>query len=307
MKKFFSFPLAKPQKKCYTTAMRVYQLKNYIQGELSLHIFEEEVEGHSIDLHKHEFAEIIYITNGECIQHINGATYPSRRGDLFFINRGSTHAFSPVNSFNYYNICFSPETVVKRIIDRQNATDLISLSALEEIQSETMNVCRFTFEGEERQWIEALLRDMHKEYTADKSERNAILESYMTILLAKILRKVHATHSNERKEVGDVWRALSEFIDENLDQKLTLEDLAQKCFYNPSYFSRTFKQKFGVSPVEYITKERVAMAASLLSSTQFSMDEIAERCGFGDKSSLYRAFEKYYGCSPSEYRKTLNN
>ena len=287
--------------------MRVYQLKNYIQGELSLHIFEEEVEGHSIELHKHEFAEIIYITSGECVQSINDVSYSARRGDLFFINRNSTHAFSPINSFTYYNICFSPDTIINRIIDRQNAIELISLSALEEIQSETMHTVRFSFEGEERQWIEALLRDMHKEYTADKSERSAILESYMTILLAKILRKVHTARSTERKEIGDVWRALSEFIDENLDQKLTLEDLAQKCFYNPSYFSRTFKQKFGVSPVEYITRERATMAASLLANSNLSMEDIAERCGFGDKSSLYRAFEKHYGCSPSEYRKTLNN
>lgn len=287
--------------------MRVFTLKNYIQGELSLHIFEEEFVGRTLDVHKHEFAEIIYITAGECVQGINGVNYPARRGDLFFINRGSTHTFSATNSFTYYNICFSAETVVKRIIDRQNAFDLISLSALEEIQSETMHISRFTFEGEERQWIEALLRDMHKEYTADKSERNAILESYMTILLAKILRKVHASRSTERKEVGDVWRALSEFIDENLNQKLTLEDLAQKCFYNPSYFSRTFKQKFGVSPVEYIARERASMAASLLANPALSMEEIAERCGFGDKSSLYRAFEKNYGCSPSEYRKTLTN
>lgn len=287
--------------------MKIYKVENYIQGELSLHIFDETVSGHSIPIHTHDFTEIIYISSGECIQSINGVDYPARRGDLFFINLNSTHSFAPVNSFTYYNICFSPETIVKRIIDRQNALDLISLSALEEIQSETMHVCRFTFEGEERQWIEALLRDMRKEYKADKSERNAILESYMTVILAKILRKVHVSHSMERKEVGDVWRALSEFIDENLDQKLTLEDLAQKCFYNPSYFSRTFKQKFGVSPVEYITKERATMAASLLSNPNLSMEDIAERCGFGDKSSLYRAFEKHYGCSPSEYRRTLNN
>jgi AraC-like DNA-binding protein len=47
------------------------------------------------------------------------------------------------------------------------------------------------------------------------------------------------------------------------------------------------------------------MATALLANPSLSMEEIAERCGFGDKSSLYRAFEKHYGCSPSEYRKTL--
>ena len=287
--------------------MKVYKVENYIQGELSLHMFAEEVTNHTIPPHTHEFTEIIYVTGGECIQRINKTSYTARRGDMFFINRGSTHSFSPNNSFTYYNICFSPETVVKRVIDRQNAFDLLSLSALEEIQSEGAPMGRFSFEGDERLWIEYLLRDMHSEYVADRSERNAILESYMTILIAKILRKAHLSTSAEREEFSGVWRALSEFIDENLNQKLTLEDLAQKCFYNPSYFSRTFKQKFGMSPVEYITKERANMAATLLSNPSLSMEEISERCGFGDKSSLYRAFEKHYGCSPSEYRKTLLN
>ncbi|MBR1974884.1 MAG: helix-turn-helix transcriptional regulator [Clostridia bacterium] len=286
--------------------MEVYKAKNYIQGELSLHIFEETVVDHSVSLHIHEqFTEIVYITSGECLQTINGVSYTAKRGDLFFINLSSTHSFSPINSFTYYNICFSPATVVKRIIDRQNALDLISLSTLEEIQSESVPICRFTFGGEERLWVEALLKDMHKEYTSNESERNAILESYMTIMIAKILRKAHEANVTKRKELSDVWRALSEFIDENLDQKLTLEDLAQQCFYNPSYFSRAFKRKFGVSPMEYITRERVFMAASLLQNESLSMEELAEQCGFGDKSSLYRAFEKHYGCTPSAYRKAL--
>ena len=300
-----NLPIAKKIKKCYTIDMKVYKVENYIQGELSLHMFEEEVRNHSIPAHTHEFAEIIYVTSGECVQTINEISYPARRGDMFFINRGSTHSFSPVNSFTYYNICFSPETVVKRVIDRENVLDLLSLSALEELQSEAMPIGRFTFDGDERLWIEYLLRDMHSEYISDKSERNAILESYMTIIVAKILRKAHVSPSVEREEFNGVWHALSEFIDENLNQKLTLEDLAQKCFYNPSYFSRTFKQKFGMSPIEYITKERTTRAAKLLADPSLSMEDIAEQCGFGDKSSLYRAFEKFFGCSPSEYRKTL--
>lgn len=287
--------------------MRVLKIENYIQGELSLHIFQEDIINSHIDLHTHEFAEIIYVTSGECIQTIDGFAYHLKRGDMLFINRGSTHEFIPVNPFSYYNICFSPEIIIKRVIDRHNAIELLSLSSLESLQStDALPLSRFSFRGEERQWLEALLQDMHMEYMSDQSERNAILESYMTILIAKILRKIHCSISETQKELSGVWRAISEFIDENLNQKISLEDLAQQCFYNPSYFSRTFKQKFGLSPIEYIARERSKMAASLLTTTTLSMDAIAEKCGYGDKSSLYRAFEKNYGCSPSDYRKEHN-
>ena len=287
--------------------MRILKVENYIQGELSLHIFQETIVNSHIDLHTHEFAEIIYVTSGECIQTLDGFSYHLKRGDMVFINRGSTHEFIPVNPFTYYNICFSPEIIIQRVIHRHNAIELLSLSSLEALQStDALPMNRFSFRGEERQWIETLLQDMHIEYISDQSERNAILESYMTILVAKILRKIHCSISETQEELSGVWRAIAEFIDENLDQKISLEDLAQKCFYNPSYFSRTFKQKFGLSPIEYITRERAKMAAGLLTNTTLSMDAIAEKCGYGDKSSLYRAFEKNYGCSPTDYRKQHN-
>ena len=64
-------------------------------------------------------------------------------------------------------------------------------------------------------------------------------------------------------------------------------------------------ERIAKSDIEYITKERATRAVKLLADPSLSMEDIAEQCGFGDKSSLYRAFEKYFGCSPSEYRKTL--
>ena len=267
-------------------------------------MFEEEVY-YSNEEHTHDFAEIIYIKSGTCRQTINGVSYIAQRGDMLFMAPGSTHKFEAQPLYSYYNICFSPETVIKRVIDRQNAYDLLSLTALEEFKSETTPVGILSFEGEERRWIECLLQDMQSEYVSDRSERVAVLESYMTILVAKILRKVHQSNSEKHPEREDIWRVLSAFIDQNLDQKFSLEKLAQKSFYNPSYFSRIFKRKFGMSPIEYISTERVRKAAELLKDPTLSTEEIATRCGFGDKSGLYRAFEKTYGCSPSEYRKKL--
>lgn len=283
--------------------MEIFKTANNIESDLSLKIFTENFGHRQYPVHVHEFVEILYITDGECQQTVNNLTYTARRGDLIFINKGSTHAFGSSGSYTYYNICFAPETVIQRVIDRENALDLLSLTALEEIQSEDAPIGRLTFEGEERQWIEYLLKDMLAEYEAHLPERTAILESYMTVLIAKILRKAHVSPSTKGVAFDGVWRALSEFIDENLTQKMTLEDLAQKCFYSPSYFSRIFKQKFGITLVDYLAKERAHLAADLLTSTTLSMEAIAEKCGFGNKSGLYRAFEKTYGCSPSEYRK----
>ncbi len=291
--------------------MEICTVENFISKELSFHIFEEErdcslSEPYFHWTHRHEFAEIVYIASGSCTHTINDVSYTARRGDMFFMNSQCLHSYSSSHAFKIIVLCFSPEVLLKRIIDKKNASYFLSLSFLTEIQSESTPIGKFSFVGEERIWIENLLKATFAEYNTQEAERLAVLESYMTILIVNILRKVHSQNLSKNKEVNEVWKALTEFIDENLNQKLSLEDLAQKVFYNPSYFSRAFKQKFGCSPIEYIARERSRKAAELLATNpQITMDKIVEECGFGDKSSLYRSFEKFYGCSPSEYKRSI--
>ncbi len=278
--------------------MRQYKTENYIEKGLSLGLFLEE-HSSGCDEHTHEFAEIVYAISGEALETVNGTEHKVERGDLLFINYGSTHKVVPVSNYSYINICFSPEIIGNRIITRENAFDLLSLTALEELRRE-YGADFVSFVGEERRLIETLLLDMLREYNSSLDERTAVLESYMTVLIAKILRKKKLkTAAGER----EIWRELSGYIEENLDKDLSLSALAQKCFYNPSYFSRAFKEKFGTTLIDHIMKERTAAAAKMLAESEFSIDGIAEKCGFGDRTALYRAFIKFYGTPPAEYRK----
>ena len=57
-----------------------------------------------------------------------------------------------------------------------------------------------------------------------------------------------------------------------------------------------------MSPVEYVTRKRLNHALKLLSETELSVDEIGEQSGFSDRSNFYRAFSKYVGGKPTDYR-----
>ena len=130
-----------------------------------------------------------------------------------------------------------------------------------------------------------------------------VLESYMNILMVRILRKINGQQAAGDAPEDSMWRELSDYIDENLGEGLTLSALAGKCFYNPSYFSRAFKEKFGMPLTEYINRRKVALAARLAADERLSVEEIAARVGFSSKSSLYRAFDKVTGVSFSAYRR----
>jgi AraC-like DNA-binding protein len=146
---------------------------------------------------------------------------------------------------------------------------------------------------------------MLKEYKEKQSAWHTVMENYLNILITRMLRKTEVGAQSE--EVGDVWKELSDFIDANLQTELSLSALASKCFYNPSYFSRAFKEKFSVSPGEYITRKRLERAKQLLCETDLSVDEIGRQSGFSDRSRFYYAFSKYGGMTPGDYRKSYSN
>ncbi len=279
--------------------MREYKSNKYIKEGLSLGIF-KATDSLPCAEHTHEFTEIVYVADGSGIETIDGTEHSVRRGDLLFINCGAVHTVTPVSNYSYINICFSPDIIGERIITRENAFDLLSLSALEEFRHE-YGADTISFIGEERRLIEVLLFDMLNEFNSNLPERAAVLESYMSVLIAKIMRKRQIRTTSDGKSA--MWRELSRYIENNIDKPLTLNELAKKCFYNPSYFSRVFKEKFGMTLVDHVMNERTRIAARLLSKGEISIDAVAEKCGFGDRTSLYRAFMKIYGTSPSEYRK----
>ncbi|MBQ9760419.1 MAG: helix-turn-helix domain-containing protein [Clostridia bacterium] len=251
--------------------------------------------------HQHDFIELVYVVAGSALQVVNEERYEVQRGDLIFINYGSTHAFMPHEPFTYVNICFKPETLAKSVITPENAFAVLQLTAFDEIRRES-DESMISFTGDERDEIERTVLAMEREYTERGASWRTMLESYMNILIVRLLRRVRLEVSD--KAAPDIWTELSTYIDDNLGSDLTLPTLAGKCFYNPSYFSRVFKDRFEMSLTEYINRRRIEHALRLLEETTLSGEEIAARAGFSSKSSFYRVFTKHTGCSPSEYRQT---
>lgn len=280
--------------------MKCYRAEDYIADGDSIGIF-FSYNRHDEPLHSHDFIEVIYIVSGRAEHCIDGELYEVERGDVLFINYGCLHSFSSKDGFSHYNICFSPETVGSSIITRENAPAMLSLTAFNELRRDR-SCGRIGFCGAERDEIERLLADMQKENREGLPYCKKLIESYMSVLMTKLLRK---TVMGNSAPYGGIWEELREYIDANLDGELTLSALASKSFYNPSYFSRAFKQKMGMSLTEYVTKKRLELATRLLEREDMPMERIAERCGFADRGAFYHAFQKHLGASPSEYRRGL--
>ena len=283
--------------------MKIYRSEQWMLADASIHIFSDECDREEMPVHEHDFIEIVYILDGNADQSVNEETYRVRRGDLLFINYGSTHSFAAREKFSYVNICFKPEVLGESVITPENAFAVLQLTAFDEIRRASDEDGMVSFVGEEREEIEMLLCSMLREYKEQKHAWRTVLKSYMNVLIALIVRKLM---DEETAISDDTWRELSDYIDSNLESPLTLSALAGKCFYNPSYFSRAFKKRFNMTLTEYLNRKRIDNAKLLAAQGALSDEEIATRIGFAYKNSFYRVFRRVTGMSFAEYKKSKN-
>ena len=93
-----------------------------------------------------------------------------------------------------------------------------------------------------------------------------------------------------------------DFLNNNLDRSLTLQEMAATVNLSPSHFSFVFKKKTGYSPIEYFNQLKVQKACQYLLFTDLRIKEIAFELGIEDQLYFSRMFTKVMGLSPIEYR-----
>lgn len=90
---------------------------------------------------------------------------------------------------------------------------------------------------------------------------------------------------------------------ERLADPLTLADIAAEAHLSVYHFIRVFREVTGETPHRYLTRLRIEQAQQLLTSTAFTIEQVAERCGFSSPSAFSSAFLVHVGVRPSVYRK----
>jgi AraC family transcriptional activator FtrA len=99
-------------------------------------------------------------------------------------------------------------------------------------------------------------------------------------------------------------RALAWML-ENLDQPLTVDDVARQFLFSPRTFARRFREATGTTPYKWLQSQRVLHAQRLLEKTDDPIETVAERAGFGTAANLRQHFVAAVGTSPMNYRRTF--
>lgn len=256
------------------------------------------------------YSRIYYAIDGSGQIEHHGQTYPICPGNLYLIPCFTTVHLSCGGHFAHYYVHF-----ISRI---QTGLDILSIfksqhqiSASEYGIDESLfrrllelNPNRKLIEYDARKPIYREVLDRAKQFDQEKSISN-ILESnaILRILLAAFFRDYEQPKAIQTLHGLKRFANVLDFIRENLNAPITLEELAELANLNPTYFSNLFSKLMGIPPIQYINKRRIEKAQKLLLSNNETLYQIARQIGFADEYYFSRIFKKTVGISPDQYRK----
>lgn len=240
--------------------------------------------------HTHEFAEILFVTEGCGSVKARGQKRVVQAGDLLVYNAGVEH--EEASSVD------SPMEMIFFALDKVHITDLPPNCLLPSDYD-------FLFHTEDmyelfKNQLYIMIEEM------EKKERfyHEISQNISRTLVMYIFRLLNrATNRSIIKGNNSVYRSALEYINTHYLEKITLEDVANACFVNKYYLSHLFSREQDMTLGQYINQKRFEEAMHLLQNSNRPVSSIATLSGFSDFSYFCRAFKKNVGMTPLQYRK----
>lgn len=164
----------------------------------------------------------------------------------------------------------------------------------------TSLVCRAAMEGGLSPQIAYPLGDSYIE-AAENSHDSGELNELALTMYHDFIYRVHHLHLNP--DCSPAVQKCCDYIELNLDKKIRISDLANLTGYTEYYLTEKFKKETGVPLFLYIRRAKTKRARLLLTATDLSVQQIAEKLAFSTQNYFIRCFREEAGCSPAQYRK----
>jgi AraC-like DNA-binding protein len=151
--------------------------------------------------------------------------------------------------------------------------------------------------------LKSLMEAVLSEFSGKKPEYESAVGAYLNLMFVELMRNHNYYVQQEAHRAVDKILLGVKYIDRHFTEDMTLEAIAEKSDITPNYFTKLFHDCFHVKLWDYITAKRIDEAKRLLSSREdMTILEIATACGFHNTANFNRAFLKFTGITPRDYK-----
>lgn len=240
----------------------------------------------SFGMHMHDSLSIGLILDGSALVAIDTKNYCVEKETVVVINPRQLHACNPSadHPWSYYMFYVEESWCRKKIEDICG------------IKNSEFEITRSVFKDER---VSKILKNLYSALQFDCSKMN--IEERIYQLLELLL--ADTSHVKVKDANHYVQRSIA-FMEEHVEDQLSLEDTAEAVSLSPYHFLRLFKKSTGISPHKYMTNLKVSRARRCLQSGLNAVD-IAYSLGFYDQSHFIRIFKNCTGLTPGAYLRSL--
>ena len=274
-----------------------FNTRQYMLSEAYEVFYYSDTHFRSVGSHSHDYYELYFFEEGAVTMVIGENPYSLQSGDVIVIPPGIDHRILLTDSEKPYRRFVLWLTPAYLMALEKRSPDYGYL--LRRSAEQGRYVYRFdlpTFNAL-RTRLFTLLDEIH----ADRFARETAIDLSISDLLLYLGRTVYEQEQRrDRKEQLSRYEAITQYVDEHLDEHLSLDTLARQFYLSKYYLVHLFRENTGLSVHQYILKKRLAACCDAMRGGA-AVGEVCRQWGFGDYSAFYRAFRKEYGMSPSAY------
>lgn len=260
----------------------------------------------TINEHRHEYIEIVYVLKGEFVQSIQGQKYKMGKGDFCIFDKNTRHASEAIDKNHIIiNMLLTPkffDGVFMHLLSDDNYISNFIVNTLYAMKSSQNFIKYHVKEGTT---LHIILEKLLIEYFSESTRSKAAINGYLLILFVELSRAL--TESNEDL-INESQKAIKEevlnYLRENF-KKINLKSMAEYFHFHPSYLSNLIKKEFGKNLKDLLMEVRMAEACKLLENTNMTIETIINEIGYTNNSYFYKVFKKHFGCTPIDYRNRI--
>lgn len=240
--------------------------------------------------HYHDFHKIIVFISGKVTYHIEGKAYHLKPRDILLVSQGAIHKPEIDPSVPY-------ERYIFWIRDDLSCQELNT--CFQKANDRSFNLVRADSALQEhlKDLLPEIEQTLQNKHFGDTVLRDALFTQFM-IYINRIFLRTSSSPDKKTYSSDTQVEQLLKYINRNLSENLSIDQLANRFFFSKYHMMRKFKNETGYTIHNYITSKRLLMARSLISQGMPVM-KAAQASGFHDYTTFVRAYKKQFGKAPS--------
>lgn len=246
--------------------------------------------------HYHEGYEIYFQADGSRILFLKDTQYLLKKGDIAVMLPYELHYGESAQQTYYerYTVNFK-ENYLETVLGEEGKSLLSGL-----------HTGVMTLPKEQSMQMEVLFQDLYSR----KKKRNVLDEKLFCCELVLILSRVADLCKEQKVQTHRLLDTLTcavDYINNNYEKSLTLDEIAMQSHVDKYYLSHLFKKNMGVSVMNYLMHVRAQKAYYYLSMLGMNVEQAAQESGFANYGAMERAFEKIYAATPMQIKQREKN